>query len=410
MRNIIVGQSGGPTAVINSSVAGVYKKAKELGYDHVYGMVNGIEGFLNENIIDLDEYLSNDENYELLKRTPSAFLGSCRYKLPKFEDDPDTYKKIFEILDKYEIESLLYTGGNDSMDTVKMLSDYAKENNKKNTFFGVPKTIDNDLPITDHCPGYGSCAKYIGTSLKEIIRDNESFNKSRLTVCIVEIMGRHAGWLTAAAALAKDDSCNGVDAIYLPESTFDLDEFLKLINDLKEKKNSIVIAVSEGIQTKDGKFVCELGSDDRAVDAFGHKQLSGCASTLCNIVAKETGLKTRAIEFSTLQRAASHIASLTDINEAEEVGKRAVEEVYNGNTGMMVILERVNDNPYECKTGVYDIHDIANVEKKIPEDWIDEKNHQMKDEFIKYARPLIQGELLPIYKDGLPQHLVRKDK
>ncbi len=408
--NIIVGQSGGPTAVINSSIAGVYKKAKELGYEHVYGMVNGIEGFLNENIIDLDEYLNNEENFELLKRTPSAFLGSCRYKLPKFESDPETYKKIFDILEKYEIDSLLYTGGNDSMDTVKMLSDYAKENNKKQTFFGVPKTIDNDLPITDHCPGYGSCAKYIATSLKEIIRDNESFNKSRLTVCIVEIMGRHAGWLTAAAALAKDDNCNGVDAIYLPEDTFDLDEFLKLINDLKDKKNSIVIAVSEGIQTKDGKFVCELGDDNRAVDAFGHKQLSGCASTLCNIVAKETGLKTRAIEFSTLQRAASHLASLTDINEAQSVGERAVEEVHNGNTGMMVTLKRVSDNPYKCETDVYDIHDIANVEKKIPENWIDTKNHQMKDEFIKYARPLIIGELLPIYKDGVPTHLVRKEK
>ena len=408
--NIIVGQSGGPTAVINSSIAGVYKKAKELGYDHIYGMVNGIEGFLNENIIDLDEYLNNEENFELLKRTPSAFLGSCRYKLPKFESDPETYKKIFDILEKYEIDSLLYTGGNDSMDTVKMLSDYAKENNKKQTFFGVPKTIDNDLPITDHCPGYGSCAKYIATSLKEIIRDNESFNKSRLTVCIVEIMGRHAGWLTAAAALAKDDNCNGVDAIYLPEDTFDLDEFLKLINDLKDKKNSIVIAVSEGIQTKDGKFVCELGSDDRSIDAFGHKQLSGCASTLCNIVAKETGLKTRAIEFSTLQRAASHLASLTDINEAQSVGERAVEEVHNGNTGMMVTLKRVSDNPYKCETDVYDIHDIANVEKKIPAEWIDTKNHQMKDEFIKYARPLIIGELLPIYKDGVPTHLVRKEK
>ena len=408
MKNIIVGQSGGPTSVINSSIAGVYKKAKELGYNHVYGMVNGIEGFLNENIIDLDEYLSNEENYELLKRTPSAFLGSCRYKLPKFEDDPDTYKKIFDILEKYEIESLLYTGGNDSMDTVKMLSDYAKENGKKETFFGVPKTIDNDLPITDHCPGYGSCAKYIATSLKEIIRDNESFNKSRLTVCIVEIMGRHAGWLTAAAALAKDDNCSGVDAIYLPESVFDLDEFLKLINDLKNKKNSIVIAVSEGIQTKDGKFVCELGADDRAVDAFGHKQLSGCASTLCNIVAKETGLKTRAIEFSTLQRAAAHIASLTDINEAEAVGMRAVEEVNKGNTGMMVTLQRESNDPYKCVTDVFDIHDIANVEKKIPAEWIDEENHQMKDEFLKYARPLIIGELLPIFKDGVPTHLVRK--
>ena len=408
MKNIIVGQSGGPTSVINSSIAGVYKKAKELGYDHVYGMVNGIEGFLNENIIDLDEYLSSNENYELLKRTPSAFLGSCRYKLPKFEDSPDTYKKIFDILEKYDIESLLYTGGNDSMDTVKMLSDYAKENNRKETFFGVPKTIDNDLPITDHCPGYGSCAKYIATSLKEIIRDNESFNKSRLTVCIVEIMGRHAGWLTAAAALAKDGNSSGVDAIYLPETVFDLDEFLKLINDLKNKKNSIVIAVSEGIQTKDGKFVCELGSDDRSVDAFGHKQLSGCAATLCNIVAKETGLKTRAIEFSTLQRAASHIASLRDIEEAELAGMRAVEEVNNGNTGMMVTLLRESNNPYKCVTGIYDIHDIANVEKKIPLEWIDEKNHQMKNEFLEYARPLIIGELTPIFKDGLPQHLVRK--
>ena len=408
MKNIIVGQSGGPTSVINSSIVGVYLKAKELGYDHVYGMVNGIEGFLQENIIDLDDYLANEENVELLKRTPSAFLGSCRYKLPTFDADPDTYKKIFEILDKYEIESLLYTGGNDSMDTVKMLSDYAKENDKKNTFFGVPKTIDNDLPITDHCPGYGSCAKYIATSLKEIIRDNESFNKSRLTVCIVEIMGRHAGWLTAAAALAKDDNCNGVDAIYLPESTFDLDEFIGLINKLKEEKNSIVIAVSEGVQTADGKFVCELGADDKAVDAFGHKQLSGCAATLCNIVAKETGLKTRAIEFSTLQRAASHIASLRDIEEAVEVGKRAVEEVNQGNTGMMVTLKRVSDEPYKCETDIYDIHDIANVEKKIPAEWIDEKNHQMSDEFIKYARPLIIGELLPIFKDGVPTHLVRK--
>ena len=407
MKNIIVGQSGGPTAVINSSIAGVYKKAKELGYDHVYGMVNGIEGFLDENIIDLDDYLSNEENYELLKRTPSAFLGSCRYKLPKIEDAEDVYEKIFAIMEKNEIDSLLYTGGNDSMDTVKMLSDYAKDHNKKQTFFGVPKTIDNDLPITDHCPGYGSCAKYIATSLKEIIRDNESFNKNRLTVCIVEIMGRHAGWLTAAAALAKDDNCSGVDAIYLPECEFDLDEFLGRIKKLAETKSSIVIAVSEGIQTKDGKFVCELGADDRAVDAFGHKQLSGCASTLASIVAKETGLKTRAIEFSTLQRAASHLASLTDINEAEECGSRAVEEVNNGNTGMMVTLNRVSENPYKCETGVYDIHDIANVEKKIPSEWIDEENKAMTKEFLDYARPLIQGELLPIFKDGVPTHLVR---
>ena len=408
MKNIIIGQSGGPTAVINSSIAGAYKKANELGIEKIYGMVYGIEGFLEENIIDLDEYLNDNDNYELLKRTPSAFLGSCRYKLPKIEDNKEVYEKIFSILDKYEIDGFLYTGGNDSMDTIKMLSDYALNNNKSQKFIGIPKTIDNDLPITDHCPGYGSSAKYIATSLKEIIRDNESFNKSRLTVCIVEIMGRHAGWLTAAAALAKDDTCEGVDAIYLPEEDFDLDEFLNRIKKLSKQKSSIVIAVSEGIKTEDGKFVCELGSENRSVDAFGHKQLSGCATTLANIVAKETGLKTRAIEFSTLQRAASHLASLTDINEAETVGERAVEEVTKGNTGMMVTLNRIKEKQYTCKASVYDIHDIANIEKKVPIEWIDTKKKQMKQEFIKYAKPLIQGELQPIYKDGLPVHLIRQ--
>lgn len=407
MKKIIVGQSGGPTAVINSSVAGIYKQAKALGIDKVYGMVHGIEGFLDENIIDLDDYLNNEENYELLKRTPSAFLGSCRYKLPTFDKDPDTYKKIFSILEKYEIDGLFYIGGNDSMDTIKMLSDYAKENNKKQVFMGVPKTIDNDLPITDHCPGYGSAAKYIATSLKEIIRDNSSFGVKKPTICIVEIMGRHAGWLTAAAALAKDDDCEGVDAIYLPEVVFDLDKFIKKVKDLSTQKSSVVIAVSEGIKTMDNKFVCELGSDNRKVDAFGHKQLSGCASTLADIIAKETGLKTRAIEFSTLQRAATHLASLTDINEAEMVGMKALEAANNGKTGMMITIERDNKNGYHAKTNVYDIHNIANIEKKVPIEWIDEKNNQMKKEFLEYARPLIQGELLPIFKDGVPKHLVR---
>lgn len=408
MKNIIVGQSGGPTAVINSSVAGVYKKAKELGVEHVYGMVYGIEGFLNENIIDLDDYLNNDENYELLKRTPSAFLGSCRYKLPKFEDAKEVYEKIFELLDKYEIDALFYIGGNDSMDTIKMLSDYAKENNKKQVFMGVPKTIDNDLPITDHCPGYGSSAKYIATSLKEVIRDNASFGVVKPTVCIVEIMGRHAGWLAAAAALAKDDTCEGVDAIYLPESKFDLDEFVGHVQELAKTKHSIVIAVSEGVKTSDGKFVCELSNEHIAVDAFGHKQLSGCGQTLANIVATRTGLKTRAIEYSTLQRAATHIASLTDINEAEMVGMKAVEKANNGKTGMMVVITRDDSNGYTSSADTYDIHDIANVEKKIPQEWIDEKNHSLTEDFIKYAKPLIQGELNPIFKDGLPVHLIRK--
>lgn len=406
MKNIIVGQSGGPTAVINSSVAGVYKKAKELGIDKVYGMVHGIEGFLKENIIDLGEYLDKEENYELLKRTPSAFLGSCRYKLPKIDGNEELYEKIFNILEKYKIDALFYIGGNDSMDTIKMLSDYAKEHHKPQLFMGIPKTIDNDLPITDHCPGYGSAAKYIATSIKEIIRDNSSFDKTRQTICVVEIMGRHAGWLTAAAALAKGEDCEGVDAIYLPEIDFDLDEFLTNVRSLIKKKASVVIAVSEGLKTSDGKFVCELEDEDRKVDAFGHKQLSGCAVTLANIIAKETGLKTRAIEFSTLQRAATHLASLTDINEAEMVGMKAVEETNNGKTGMMVIMQR-NDN-YQITTDTYDIHNIANVEKKVPLEWIDLDNNMMKEDFINYAKPLIMGELLPIFKNGLPTHLIRK--
>ena len=408
MRNIIVGQSGGPTAVINSSVAGVYKQAKKLGIKKIYGMVHGIEGFLNNEFIDLDDYLNNKENYELLKRTPSAFLGSCRYKLPVVTGNEEIYEKIFKLLEDNEIDALFYIGGNDSMDTIKMLSDYAKENNKPQLFIGIPKTIDNDLPITDHCPGYGSAAKYIATSIKEIIRDNSSFGVKKPTVCIVEIMGRHAGWLTAAAALAKDDDCEGVDAIYLPETTFDLNKFITYIKDLSTKKSSIVIAVSEGITTADGKFVCELNDDNRAVDAFGHKQLSGCASTLANIIAKETGLKTRAIEFSTLQRAATHLASLTDINEAELVGMKAVEAANNNETGMMITIERIKNKEYESKTNIYDIHNIANIEKKVPLDWIDTKNNQMKEQFIDYAKPLIQGELLPIFKNGLPQHLIRK--
>lgn len=409
MKKIIVGQSGGPTAVINSSVAGVYQKAKELNVEKVYGMVHGIEGFLEENIIDLDDYLNTEENIEILKRTPSAFLGSCRYKLPKIEDNEEVYERIFSILEKYEIDALFYIGGNDSMDTIKMLSDYASLHNKKQKFIGIPKTIDNDLPITDHCPGYGSAAKYIASSLKEIIRDNASFGAKKPTVCIVEIMGRHAGWLTAAAALAKGEDCEGVDAIYLPEVTFDIDKFVTYVKELSTKKSSIVIAVSEGIMTKDGKFVCEIGDENKSVDAFGHKQLSGTASRLANIIAKETGLKTRAIEFSTLQRSATHLASLTDINEATNVGARAVEEANKGNTGMMVTIVRNQENDkYSSTTDVYDIHDIANVEKKVPMSMIDTKNNTLTDEYLDYARPLIMGELLPIFKNGLPLHLIRK--
>lgn len=408
MKKIIIGQSGGPTAVINASLAGVYKEAKKIGVEKVYGMVHGIEGFLKEDIIDLDNYLSEKENYDLLLRTPSAFLGTCRYKLPKYEDDSLVYDKIFSILDKNDIDGLFYIGGNDSMDTVKMLSDYAKEHNKKQLFVGIPKTIDNDLPVTDHCPGYGSACKYIATSIKEIIRDNESFGVVKPTICIVEIMGRHAGWLTAAASLAKGDDCSGVDLIYLPEETFDLDEFLNRVEKLAKSKSSVVIAVSEGIKTKDGKFVCELLNDSKKIDAFGHKQLSGCAITLANIISQRMDYKTRAIEFSTLQRSASHISSLTDVKEAEMVGVEAVRAMNKGKTAVMITMEREKGKEYKITYSSYDIHKIANVENMIPLKWIDLKNKQMKKQYIDYAKPLIFGELTPIYKNGLPCHLVRK--
>lgn len=405
--NVVVGQSGGPTAVINSSVAGVYAAAKKLGVNKVYGMVHGIEGFLQDRLCDLDEYLADEAGIELLKRTPSAFLGSCRFKMPKIEGHEDVYEKVFEIMEKHDIECLFYCGGNDSMDTVKMLSDYAAAHGKNQRFVGVPKTIDNDLPITDHCPGYGSAAKYIATSMKEIIRDNSSFGVQKPTVCIVEIMGRNAGWLTAAAALSRGSDCEGPDAIYLPEKVFDMDAFMAKVKELAATKSSVVIAVSEGVHIADGRYVCELGREV-AVDAFGHKQMSGTAVMLADKIAAETGLKTRAIEFSTLQRAATHLASLTDINEAFQVGHDAVVAANEGKTGMMITLDRNGDDPYQCGTSAYDIHAIANVERKVPDEWITADGTDLTQDYEKYARPLIMGELMPLYVNGTPRHLVRK--
>ena len=406
--NIVVGQSGGPTAVINSSVAGVYAAAKKLGVKKVYGMVHGIQGFLADNLCDLDEYLSDETGIEMLKRTPSAFLGSCRFKMPKIEGHEDVYEKVFEIMEKHDIECLFYAGGNDSMDTVKMLSDYAAAHGKPQRFMGVPKTIDNDLPITDHCPGYGSAAKYIAASLKEVIRDNASFGVEKPTVCIVEIMGRNAGWLTAAAALSRGADCEGPDAIYLPERVFDMDKFMEKVKHLAATKHSVVIAVSEGVKIADGRYVCELANENVAVDAFGHKQMSGTAAYLAQAVAAETGLKTRAVEFSTLQRAATHLASLTDINEAFQVGFDAVKAAEEGKTGMMITLDRNGDDPYQCGTSAYDIHAIANVERPVPDEWITEDGCDLNEGYEKYARPLIMGELQPLYVNGLPRHLVRK--
>lgn len=406
--NIVVGQSGGPTAVINASVAGVYKAAKDMGVAKVYGMVHGIQGFLERNLISLEDYLDNGINIEILKRTPSAFLGTCRYKLPKVEGNESVYEQIFQVMEDYNIEAFFYIGGNDSMDTIKMLSDYAAAHNRKERFVGIPKTVDNDLPITDHCPGYGSAAKYIATSLKEVIRDVQSTGLANPTVLLVEIMGRHAGWLAAAAALAKGDDCSGADAIYLPERVFDIDDFVEHIKEVGKTKNTIVIAVSEGIKLSDGRFVCELGGGADTVDVFGHKQLSGCALTLAGIVSARTGFKTRAIELSTLQRAASHMASLTDIDEAMQAGYHGVLAAAEGKTGVMVVMQRISQQPYFCKMDTYDIHNIANGEKSVPLEWITEDGRGLTEEMLQYIRPLIMGEVLPVYVEGLPAHLVRE--
>lgn len=406
--NVIVGQSGGPTAAINSSLAGVYRTARDRGAGKVYGMLHGIQGLLQERYIDLSEYIKSDLDAELLKRTPAAFLGSCRYKLPEIHEDRAVYDKIFEILNKLDIEAFIYIGGNDSMDTIKKLSDYAILTGFPTRFVGCPKTIDNDLALTDHTPGYGSAAKYIGTSVKEIIRDSFCLEYGKGLVSIIEIMGRNAGWLTGAAALAQGEDCNGPDLIYLPELPFDIEKFGEKVRELLEKRSSVVVAVSEGIRLTDGRYVCELGQSVDLVDAFGHKQLSGTANYLASYIAGEIGCKTRAIELSTLQRAASHCSSRVDILEAYQVGGAAVKAADEGDSGKMVVLQRLSDDPYQAGTEVKDVHKIANDEKVVPRDWINQEGDYITDDFISYVRPLIQGDVSPIVVDGIPRHLYRK--
>ena len=403
-HNIIVGQSGGPTSVINSSLAGVFATAKELGAGKIYGMRNGIEGLLEERYIDMTEYIKNSMDVEILKRTPSSFLGSCRFKLPTVEKSPETYEKIIAVLRKLDIQHFFYIGGNDSMDTIKQLSEYAKAKNITDiTFMGVPKTIDNDLAVTDHTPGYGSAAKYIASTMNEIIRD--ALVQPIKIVNIIEIMGRNAGWLTAAAALAKGDDCEGADLIYLPETVFDINKFVAKVQEIQKTKKQIVVAVSEGVKTADGKYVCESASSNMLVDSFGHKQLSGTATALANVISNEIGCKTRAIEFSTIQRCASHIASLTDVNEAFIVGGIAVKAAFDGETGKVGIFQRLSNKPYLMGTSIYDVNAIANVEKTVPQEWIINDGTGVSQEALDYMRPLIQGEIYPYMVDGLPRHI-----
>ena len=404
--NVIVGQSGGPTAVINSSLAGVYKNAMERGYNKVYGMRYGIQGFIDEQYIDMSDYVKNELDLELLKRTPSAFLGTCRYKLPEIHQDKAVYERIFALLDKMDIEVFIYIGGNDSMDTIKKLSDYALLTGAKQKFVGCPKTIDNDLAITDHTPGFGSAAKYIAASTKEIIRDALGFSYKKKNVTIIEIMGRNAGWLVGASALSKGEDCDGPDLIYLPEVPFDLDNFVAKVDSLLQKKDVVVVAVSEGIRTAEGKYVCEFTAGSESKDAFGHIQMTGTAAFLANLINQKLGCKTRGVEFSTLQRAAAHLASKVDVDEAYMVGGATIKAADEGSTGVMAVIDRVSDDPYQSATGVYDVHRIANDEKVVPRNWINEEGDGVTEECIEYVRPLIQGHYNPMMVDGLPRHLV----
>ncbi len=398
--NCIIGQSGGPTAAINASLSGVLQGIlQHQSYNKVYGMVNGIEGLLQGKYLDLSELFQTQKQCMKLAHTPSMFLGSCRFKLPSCELSDVIYNDLFDFFKAHDIQTVFYIGGNDSMDTVLKLSDYAKANKLPVNVIGIPKTIDNDLPITDHTPGFGSAAKFVATSLLEIAHDTYIYNVPSVT--IVEIMGRNAGWLTAASALARNSYCPAPDLIYLPEVSFDIDEFIKDVKAVRQKRKNIIIAVSEGIKDCEGQYISASSSH---VDSFGHKQLCGVGKTLENILKAELGCKVRSVELNVLQRAGGHIASLTDISEAIMIGKAAVLEGKKGKTAQMLCYKRTANAPYQVETFAYDIHQIANGEKTVPREWINAQGNDITKELLDYLKPLIQGEVTLSYKEGIPDY------
>ena len=395
----IFGQSGGPTCVINASAYGVIKTALEAEeITKVYGASHGIVGVLNDELFVMDE--EDPEELRYLLHTPSSELGSCRYKMKDPEVDDTDYKRILEIFKKYNVRYFFYNGGNDSMDTCNKISRYMKSVGYECRVMGVPKTIDNDLFGTDHCPGFASAAKYIATSCMEINKDARVYDNKMIV--IVEIMGRHAGWLAASAALATAYG-SGPDLIYLPECDFDMDRFLADVDELYRKNGKVFVAVSEGIHYADGSFVSEAKTS--ATDGFGHAQLGGLAAMLAEIVKNHTGAKVRGIEFSLLQRCGAHVASATDVEEAFTAGKVAVEKAVAGETGYMVAFEReMTDGKYSCNYRLLPLESVANYEKKVPLKWINDAHNGLKEEFISYVLPLIQGEANVPKVDSLPRY------
>lgn len=405
--NAVVGQSGGPTAAINATLAGVIRGAfdanKQGIIDTIYGMRNGIEGFLAENLVNLTELFTDENDISMLELTPAAALGSCRKKMKSPEDDPETYEKIFEVFKKYNIRYFFYIGGNDSMDTVLKLSRYAADHDYEMRVIGVPKTVDNDLMVTDHTPGFGSAAKYVAVSMKEILRDVSVYTTKAVT--IVEIMGRDAGWLTAASGLTKLSGGVSPDLIYLPETSFDPEAFLASITEIQKDHPAVIVAVSEGIKFADGRYVGE-GFGGRKIDAFGHVALSGAGKLLEELVKDRIGCKVRSIELNLPQRCAAHLASLTDINESVGVGRASVEAAVSGKTGIMMTINRSDEEAYSVYYDSADISGIANGVKGVPAKYINADGNGITDECVKYLAPLILGEVHPVYENGLPKHIV----
>lgn len=403
MNNLLVAQSGGPTTAINATLVGVLKGARISDkVDKVFGAKNGIEGAINDNLIDLNELLKDTEALDTLTYTPSSALGSCRYKMKDWREDDEPYKKIIDTFIKHEIKYFIYIGGNDSMDTVNKLAEYCKMNNHDFYIMGAPKTVDNDLNLTDHSPGFGSAAKYIATTISEIERDISVYDIPAVT--IVEIMGRNAGWLTAASALARVNGGPGPDLIYLCEKDFDNDKFIQDIKDKLAVKPGVLVTISEGIKYSDGSYVSDSISSG-AVDNFGHKYIAGSAKALEQLVRNEIGCKVRAIELNLMQRAAAHIASETDIIESQMLGQKAFDCVVNGVTGKMAAIHRLGDNPYQVEFTAVDVSQVANHEKTVPTDWITPEGNDVTEEMMTYLRPLIMGEVNIKYENGIPKQL-----
>ena len=394
---LMFGQSGGPTSVINASACGVFQEAfKHDCITKVYGLRHGIRGILDENFVDMGA--EDPKQIELLKNTPSSALGSVRYKLADPEKDETDYKKILEVFKKYNVRYFFYNGGNDSMDTCSKVSAYLSKAGYECRVMGVPKTIDNDLWGTDHCPGFASAAKYLATSCMEIHHDARVYDKG--TVTVLEVMGRNAGWMTASTVIASYQG-QGPDLIYVPEVAFDVNKFVTDVKRIYAERGNVIVAVSEGIHDKDGKYIAEY-SQSLAKDSFNHAQLGGTASFLANLCKEELGVKTRAIEFSLLQRCAAHSASAVDVSEAYNAGAEAVKNAVAGKSGYMIAFERDMTNGYKCIIKLLPLEDVANKEKKLPAEYLNKEHNFIEKSFLDYVMPLIQGEARPPFENGLP--------